>query len=726
MIMRRFPLYTQRSNLDCGPTCLRMMAAFHGKKLSMECIHQLCVCSRNGTTMLSIVKAAEMIGFHALGVKVSLLALTTDIPLPCILYWRQEHFVILYKVKKKGSHSIYYIADPVGSRFKYSEADMQKCWLMDNGKGIALCLEPTEELNKFAESKQERKNIFVFIWSYVRPYKYTMLHMLLGMCLGTVFMLVVPFLTQAIIDHGIEEKSIHVVWMILCGQLALVLGTTFIELIRNRMLLYVGVRVDILMISDFILKLTKLPISFFDAKMNGDIIQRISDHQRIKDFLTGASLTMLFSFINILIFSGVFLYYNVMVFLIYVGCSALYIGWVWLFMEKRASIDNRMFSLNSLGQNNIFEIILGMQDIKLNGCENHKRWEWEKTQVGIYKVLSEGLRLSQNQLSGSVLLNQMKNICITAFVATMVIDDAMTLGMMLAVQFIMGMLNSPLEQFVTFVKKLQDARMSIGRLNEIYSLNGECDGEKNCLIPHESINVHQLSFKYDKLADKTVLENVNLKVEKGKTTAIVGLSGSGKTTLLKLLLGFYEPDAGDITIGDVPLQHYDIREWRKKCGVVMQDGFIYSDTIARNIAPAGEIDMERMTWASKIANVDTFVEAMPLGYNTRIGGEGKGVSSGQKQRILIARAIYKNPDYLFLDEATNSLDANNEKEVIRNLHSFLKGRTSVIIAHRLSTVKDADAIVVMKEGCIVEHGTHQSLLQRRGVYYSLIKNQLDL
>lgn len=723
-MVKRFPLCTQRDNLDCGPTCLRMIASFYGKKLSMACVHQLCVFSRNGTTMLSLMKAAEEIGFKSFGVKANLQTLMENIPLPCILYWRQEHFVVLYKVRRKRGHVYFYVADPVGSCFRFTEAEMEKCWEIENGKGIVLCLEPTEKLNDYVEKKHKQKSISDFLWSYVQPYKYNMLHLLLGMCLSSLFMLAIPFLTQAIIDYGIKGKSVYMVWVILLGQLALVLGTAAVELVRNRILLYIGVRVDILMISDFIRKLTKLPISFFDTKMSGDIMQRISDHQRIKEFLTGTTLTMLFSFLNILIFSTVFLYYNEMIFLVYVGCSVLYIGWVWLFMEKRATIDNRMFSLNSLGKNNIFEIILGMQDIKLNGCENEKIWEWEKTQVSICKLLSEGLQLSQNQMSGGVLLTQIKNMCITAFVATKVVDGSMTLGMMLAIQYIMGMLNSPLEQLVTFVKNLQDAKLSIGRLNEIYSLKEENEEEKTAHIPHDNIKFHHLSFRYDKLAETFVLDGVDIQIAKGKTTAIVGLSGSGKSTLLKLMLGFYVPDAGSITIGDTPLRDCDIREWRKRCGVVMQDGYIYSDTIARNIVPAGEIDTQRMVLAAKMANALSFVEDMPLGFRTKIGADGNGLSSGQKQRLLIARAIYKNPEYLFLDEATNSLDTNNEREVMLNLKSFLQGRTSVIIAHRLSTVKDADHIVVMQSGHVVEQGTHQTLLGKKGIYYSLIKNQL--
>lgn len=724
--MRRFPLYTQRSNLDCGPTCLRMIAAFHGKKLSMESIRDLCVYSKNGITLLGIAKAAEKIGFKTLGIKPNLKTLANDVPLPAILHWRQEHFVVLYRVKGKEEHRYFYVSDPVGTKFKYSESEMEKCWLNGREYGAALCLEPIADFYKPLNHLRKSKSVSAFLWSYIRCYKYATAQMLLGMFLGSLFMLAVPLLAQIMIDSGIKGKNIQFVWLLLLGQLALVLGYALVEFVRNSILLYVGGRVDILMISDFILKLTKLPISFFDTMMTGDIMQRIGDHQRVKEFLTGTCVTMAFSFANILIFGVVFLYYNVLLAVIYFVGSILYVGWVLFFMEKRAAVDNRMFSLNSVGQNNVFEMIRGMQSIKLDACENAKRWEWERTQVSISKVLAEGLRLSLCQWSGGVLVNQTKNIVITAFVAIMAIKGSMTLGMMLAVQFVMGLLNSPLEQIVTFVKKLQDARLSIGRLNEIYSLGEECHKGDITSVPHASIKISHLDFRYDKLAEKPVLQDVDIVIEKGKTTAIVGLSGSGKTTLLKLLLGFYKPESGNIIIGDRPLQDYNLREWRKKCGVVMQDGFIYSDTIARNIVPTGEIDSLRMNMAAKMANVSEFVETMPLGYDTKIGGNECGISSGQKQRILLARAVYKEPDYLFLDEATNALDTNNENEVMQNLRRFLTGRTCLIVAHRLSTVKDADSIVVLKKGQVVEKGNHSALLLKRGVYYKLVKNQLDI
>ncbi len=692
----------------------------------MECIRELCAYSKNGTTLLGISKAAEGIGFKTLGIKPTLATLVSDVPHPCILYWRQEHFVVLYKVKEKGGHKYFYVSDPVGTQFKYSACEMEKCWLNGLENGVALCLEPTADFYESMSLPHKSKGVSGFLWSYISPYKNAMAQMLLGMVLGSLFMLVVPFLAQLMIDNGIKEQNIQFVWLVLLSQLSLVLGNAMIELVRNSILLYIGVRVDILMVSDFILKLTKLPISFFDTMMTGDIMQRISDHQRVKEFLAGTSLTTVFSFVNILVFGAVFLYYDVLLSVIYLVCSLLQVGWVLFFMTKRAAVDNRMFSLNSISQNNVFEMIRGMQDIKLNACENDKRWEWERTQVSISKALAEGLRISQFQWSGGVLINQAKNIFITAFVAFMVIKGNMTLGMMLAVQFVVGLLNSPLEQIVTFVKKCQDARLSTGRLDEIYCLGEELCKEDITYIPHTSIIINHLCFRYDKIAERFVLKGVDIKVEKGKTTALVGLSGSGKTTLLKLLLGFYKPESGDIIIGGRPLQDYNLREWRKKCGVVMQDGFIYSDTIARNIAPTGIINEDRMSMAAKIANVSEFVETMPLGYNTKIGGDGNGISSGQKQRILLARAIYKDPDYLFLDEATNALDTNNEKEVMQNLRRFLTGRTCLIIAHRLSTVKDADNIVVLANGQVVEQGIHSALLHKRGVYYSLVKNQIEI
>lgn len=724
--MKRFPLYIQRSNLDCGTTCLRMIAAFYGKKLSMECINRLCSYTMNGTTMLGLKKTAEQLNFEVLGIKTNIDRLVNEVPLPCILYWRQEHFVVLYKIRRKGQRILFYVADPIGSRFKYSQEEIEKCWILESNEGAALCLEPAQDFKNQVEKYSKENRLLHFLWSYVSPYKLQMSQVFLAMLVSSSLMLLLPFLAQSIIDDGIESKDIQYVWLILFAQLALVLGNAFVEFVRNRILLFVGARIDISMISDFILKLTKLPISFFDTRMTGDILQRIGDHQRVKEFLAGTSLVSLFSFVNALVFGGVILYYSVTVFVVYLLCSFLYIGWVLLFMKKRAALDNKMFSLNSLGKNNIFELILGMQDIKLNACEKEKRWEWERTQVDIYQVLLKGLKLSQYQMSGGVLLGQIRNVCITAFVATLAIKGSMTLGMMLAIQFVIGLMNSPMEQIVDFIKKLQDVKLSIGRLNDVYCLDDETIEEKDGNIPYADICIDNLSFRYDKFAASPILDKVKIVIPKGKITAIVGMSGSGKSTLLKLLLDFYNPDSGSIKLGEKLLQDYDVREWRKSCGVVMQDGFIYSDTIERNIVPSGEIDMKRMLFAANIANVMPFVEMLPLKFKTKVGREGKGLSSGQKQRLLIARAVYKNPKYLFMDEATNSLDANNEMEVMANLNSFLKNRTSVIVAHRLSTVRDADNIIVLKNGQVIEQGTHQELLKFKGEYYSLIKNQLSI
>lgn len=724
--MKRFPLYIQRSNLDCGTTCLRMIAAFYGKKLSMECINCLCSYTMNGTTMLGLKKTAEQLNFEVLGIKTNIDRLVNEVPLPCILYWRQEHFVVLYKIRRKGQRILFYVADPIGSRFKYSQEEIEKCWILESNEGAALCLEPAQDFKNQVEKYSKENRLLHFLWSYVSPYKLQMSQVFLAMLVSSSLMLLLPFLAQSIIDDGIESKDIQYVWLILFAQLALVLGNAFVEFVRNRILLFVGARIDISMISDFILKLTKLPISFFDTRMTGDILQRIGDHQRVKEFLAGTSLVSLFSFVNALVFGGVILYYSVTVFVVYLLCSFLYIGWVLLFMKKRAALDNKMFSLNSLGKNNIFELILGMQDIKLNACEKEKRWEWERTQVDIYQVLLKGLKLSQYQMSGGVLLGQIRNVCITAFVATLAIKGSMTLGMMLAIQFVIGLMNSPMEQIVDFIKKLQDVKLSIGRLNDVYCLDDETIEEKDGNIPYADICIDNLSFRYDKFAASPILDKVKIVIPKGKITAIVGMSGSGKSTLLKLLLDFYNPDSGSIKLGEKLLQDYDVREWRKSCGVVMQDGFIYSDTIERNIVPSGEIDMKRMLFAANIANVMPFVEMLPLKFKTKVGREGKGLSSGQKQRLLIARAVYKNPKYLFMDEATNSLDANNEMEVMANLNSFLKNRTSVIVAHRLSTVRDADNIIVLKNGQVIEQGTHQELLKFKGEYYSLIKNQLSI
>ncbi len=733
--MKTFPLYTQHDAMDCGPTCLRMVAAFYGRQFSLQYLRENCFISRQGVSMLGISEASEKLGMHTIGLRIPISRLIEDVPLPCIIHWNQNHFVVLYRIEKSKKGNLFYVADPAGSKVTYTEEEFRRCWLSgrNNGEdeGVALCLETTPDFYNQSDKDddKEKKRSILFLFQYLRPYKKLILQLFIGLGTGSLIQLILPFLTQSIVDFGITNQNLEYIYLVLIAQMVLVISSTSVEFIRGWILLHIGMRVNISLISDYLAKLMRLPIAYFDTKMTGDILQRINDHTRIQEFLTSTSLSTLFSIVNIIIFGLVILFYNWMIFLIFFWGSGLYIVWVWIFMKRRAVLDHKMFAQNSANQSNMVQLVGGMQEIKLNGCEQQKRWEWEHIQARIYRITVKGLALSQYQQSGGVLINQMKNAIITALVAALVIKGNITLGMMLSIQYIIGQLNSPVDQLIGFVRKYQDAKLSLDRLQEIYIKDDERPVGKTLIadIKNADIKIEHLSFRYDKLNEKPTLDDINLTIPKGKTTAIVGLSGSGKTTLLKMILGFYAPDKGKVVLGNSDISNYDKREWRKHCGTVMQDGFIFSDTIARNIAPGEErIDEDRMQEAADTANIRDFIEELPLGYNTKIGAEGHGLSMGQKQRILIARAVYKNPEFIFMDEATNSLDANNEHLIMEKLNRFMKGRTSIVIAHRLSTVRDADNIVVLQGGKICEQGTHEELISSQGVYYTLVKNQLNV
>ena len=579
------------------------------------------------------------------------------------------------------------------------------------------------------DEPKEQVRSLLFLFEYLRPYKWLILQLFVGLLTGSLIQLILPFLTQSIVDFGITNQNLNYVYLVLIAQMVLVISSTSVEFIRGWILLHIGLRVNISLISDYLAKLMRLPIAYFDTKMTGDILQRTNDHTRIQEFLTSTSLSTLFSVVNIVIFALVILFYNGWVFMIFFLGSAGYVAWVWLFMKRRAVLDHKMFAQNAANQSTMVQLVNGMQEIKLNACEQQKRWEWEHIQARKYKLIVKGLALSQYQQSGGILINQLKNAAITALVATLVIKGDITLGMMLSIQYIIGQLNSPVDQLIGFARQYQDAKLSMERLQEVYQKADELPMGHMLIsdITNRDIRIEELAFRYDKLDERPTLDNITLTIPQGKTTAIVGLSGSGKTTLLKMILGFYHPDHGKVLLGNSDLRNYDLRQWRKHCGIVMQEGFIFSDSIARNIAPGDEqIDEERLVSAAETANIREFIEELPLSYNTKIGAEGHGLSMGQKQRILIARAVYKNPEYIFMDEATNSLDANNEQAIMEKLNTFMQGRTAVVIAHRLSTVRNADNIVVMQHGHICEQGTHEYLLDKKGVYYTLVKNQLNI
>jgi len=712
-----FTYYKQLNIMDCGPTCLRMIARHYGKYYNVDTLRQIAGFNKEGVSMLGISEAAEKIGFHSLGVKLS----TGDLietELPCVLHWRQNHFVILYKVKNNK----YYIADPSDGLIALTEAEFKRNWLSNNTSGIALLLSPTPQ---FYEQEDEKgsKIRWSFLFRYLISYRKLFIQLMFGLSIGSILQLTAPFLTQSVVDIGINTRNLNFVHIILIAQLALIIGRVSVEFIRSWILLHISTRINIAILTDFLIKLMKLPMNFFDTKMTGDIMQRMSDQHNIQTFLTGSTLTTMFSMFNLVAFSIVLAYYNIAIFFVFMVSSVLYIAWIAIFLKRRRELNYRSFDASAKNQG-------GMQEIKLNNCEQQKRWEWEHIQARLFKFNVKTLALSQYQQGGATFINEGKNIFITFLSAQAVINGNLTLGAMVAIQYIIGQLSSPIEQLLSFTQGYQDAKISLERLNEIHQMEDEEPVEKewNHILPeNKSLTINKLTFRYPGAGNDPVLENINLIIPQGKTTAIVGMSGSGKTTILKLLLRFYKPQKGEIKVGDRSIHNIGFKTWREQCGVVMQDGFIFSDSIESNIAVGDDYpNNAKLHHAINVANIQDFIDGLPLGLNTKIGAEGKGISQGQRQRVLIARAVYKDPEYIFFDEATNALDANNERIIMDNLAEFFKGRTVIIVAHRLSTVSNADNIIMLDKGRIIEQGTHYELTSLRGEYYKLVKNQLEL
>ncbi|WP_025742650.1 peptidase domain-containing ABC transporter [Aquimarina pacifica] len=728
--MKTFPFYKQPGAKDCGPTCLRIISKHHGKVIPLETIRGLSQTSRTGSSLLGLSEGAENLGFKTIGVKTDYETFKEEVPFPCIVHWRKYHFVVVYKI----TNNTVYISDPSYGLIEYTKEEFIEAWIGNNAnektqEGLALMLDTTPKFHDTDWEKEDNKSGFSFLLKYLFKYKSLMVQLMVGLLAGSLLQLVFPFMTQSIVDIGIQNQDINFIYLILGAQIMLYLGQISIEAIRGWILLHLSTRVNISLVSDFFIKLMNLPISYFDTRMTGDIMQRINDHQRIEKLLTNSSLNTLFSFFNIVIFSAVLIYYNLTIFGIFAAGSALLIGWIFFFLKKRKELDYKRFAQMSDEQSKTIELIEGMQEIKLHNAEKQKRWGWEFIQIRLFKVATQGLTLEQFQTIGSSSINQFKNILITFTAASLVLSGDITLGMMLSIQYIIGQLNGPIAQLLEFIQDTQDAKISLERLKEIHDKKNEENTEEAKVfdIPtNEDIKVENLTLRYVGAADP-VIEDMDLIIPHNKTTAIVGASGSGKTTLMKTLMRFYEPNKGAIKLGEQNFKNISQKAWRDKCGVVMQDGYIFNDTIANNIALGEtEVDKEKLMHAVNVANIKGFIESLPLSYNTEIGNEGVGISGGEKQRLLIARAVYKNPEFIFFDEATSALDAKNEKIIMENLNSFFKGRTAVVIAHRLSTVKNADQIVVLDKGKVVEKGTHHELVKLKGAYYELVKNQLDL
>ena len=728
MLKKDFPHFRQLDYRDCGPTCLRMVAKHYGKTFSREFLRDKASITRIGVTMAGIAEAAEAIGMRTLGMRVSMDSLVTEAPTPFIVPWRQKHFVVVYKTSK----DTIFVADPAQGLLTYSHEDFKKAWTnTGDDTGFALLLEPNTQFFAQKEDKAKTKG-FSFLLPYFRPYKKLIQQLFIGLLVASIIQLILPFLMQSVVDIGVNNRDIPFIYLILISQLTLILSQTLVSVFREWLLIHITSRFNIKMISDFLFKMLKLPISYFETRNTGEHIQRIADHTRIQNFISSSTLNMLFSIITFLLFNCILAYYNTKIFFVFIIGAVLYVGWTFFFLKKRAELDYKRFDETSQSQNSLIQIISGVKEIKINNSQRKNRWKWEFTQISLFKTSLSSLKLAQYQSIGATFINELKNIIITFLAAKAVVDGSLTLGMMVTTQYIVGQLNLPLSTFITFIQTWQDAKISLERLSQVHTRDDE-DVEnlnKSKELPvNKSIILKNLSYRYGGQSTPFVLKSISCSIPEGKTTAIVGASGSGKTTLMKLLLKFYEPTEGEILIGEVNLNNLNNDFWRMNCGAVMQDTFMFNDTIAGNISESEQneiINRDKLNNAAFVANIEDFIQKLPNKYNTELGTSGIRLSGGQEQRIMIARAVYKNPFYLFFDEATSALDANNEKVIMENLNKFIEGKTAIIVAHRLSTVKNADNIIVLENGEIVEQGSHEILTRLKGKYYELVKNQLEL
>jgi ATP-binding cassette subfamily B protein len=725
ILSKKFPNYKQYDTMDCGPACLKIIAGYYGKHLSLDYLRSICHTNRSGTPLISLIEAAQKIGLQSEGVSIGFQDLATTVQLPCIIFWQRKHFVVVYKI----TDAKVFVSDPACGLLTYKRDEFINYWMEDASKGIAMLVEPKPAFYSLSEGVGVSKG-FSFLWKHLRPHRKLVGQLIAALLLASGLQFFFPFLTQKLVDKGIKDHDLHFIYLVSLAQLFVFLGRTTMEILRNYVMVHLSSRLNIGMLSQFFFKLMRLPLGFFDNKFMGDILQRIADHSRIEQFLTAGTLNFIFSFLSLFVFSIVLYSYNPVIFAWFAAGSLLYFIWIKLFMKQRAGLDYKRFSQLSQAQEKNIELITGMQEIKLQGLEDHLHGQWKDLQHNLYQINRKTIALKQWQTGGASVINEVKNIFIISLAAKLVVHESLTLGAMLSISYIIGQLNGPILQLIDFFQSWQDASLSLNRVCEIHDRPNEDGngGDNIAVIPSGDICLENFSFRYDKHGSTSfILNNIHLVIPEGKITAIVGSSGSGKTTLMKMLLRFYEPDKGRIRIGSADLAGISLSQWRANCGVVMQEGFLFNDTIAGNIAVGHkEIDREKLLRAAKVANIHEFIEQLPLGYDTMIGRSGMALSTGQKQRILIARAVFKDPSVLFFDEATSALDARNERIIVDNLNKFFRGKTVVIIAHRLSTVKNADKIIVLEKGRVTEAGNHRQLIEEKGFYFNLVKNQLEL
>ena len=725
MLLNRFPVEYQMDSQDCGPACLKIIANHFGKFYSLQSLRDRCGITKEGVSLLDLSTGAESIGLRTLAIKCTIDDVVNSVPFPAIIFWKDSHFVVVYHANKK----YIWVSDPAKGRIKYTHEEFKKGWYQKGAKqGVLLAIEPTAEFKDSKAEREQRKNTFSSILKYFTPYQRNFTLIFVIMLLVTALQGMLPFISKAVIDVGIKTSDVNFINMVLIGNISILLSVMIFNVIRDWILMHITARVNIALISDYLIKLMKLPVTFFENKLLGDILQRAQDHERIRSFIMNNSLSLIFSILTFVVFSIILLIYNAIIFYIFISGSILYAGWVLLFLNIRKKMDWEYFELLSKNQSYWVETVSSIQDIKIYNYEKHRRWKWEEIQARLYHVNKRVLAITNAQNLGAQFIESIKNMGIVFFCATAVIKGEITFGVMISTQFIIGMLNGPLVQFINFIVSAQYAKISFLRINEIKQLEDEEEllsvGSTTILPENKSLILDNVNFQYT-ANSPLVLHNIYLHIPENKVTAIVGGSGCGKSTLLKLLVRLYKPSYGDIKMDKMNVNAINLRQWRSMCGVVMQDGKIFSDTILNNIVLDDEhIDYEQLRKVCRIAQIEDEINAMPKGFETNIGENGRGLSGGQKQRLLIARALYRNPQYLFLDEATNALDTINEKKIVEALNNAFLQRTVIVVAHRLSTIRNADQIVVLDKGYIVEVGNHDSLMERKGHYFQMIASQM--